>query len=210
MITSWALEIPLIKGRLFDERDTADSPRVTIIDDRMARDLWPGEDPVGKRLRMEVRAPRRRGSPWWALSARSKYTLEGDSRIAMYLADTQHSRRAMNIVLKSQTPPATLTATVRGVLKGFDPIFPSTTRTMEQRVGESLARRRFAVLLLTLFAIVALGLATIGIYGVMAYLVSQGTRELGIRLALGATPRGIAWLIGRQTALLRSSGSRSG
>jgi putative ABC transport system permease protein len=203
-----ALEIPLIKGRLFDERDTADSPRVAIIDDRMARDLWPGEDPVGKRLRTGGSSST---TPWitvvGVVGTVKQYTLEGDSRIAMYLADTQYPRRAMNIVLKSQTPPATLTAAVRGVFKGFDPDIPIyNVRTMEQRVAESLAGRRFAVQLLTLFAIVALGLATIGTYGVMAYLVSQGTRELGIRLALGATPRGIVWLIGRQTALIASVG----
>ncbi len=196
------LEIPLIKGRLFDERDTSDGPRVTIIDDRMARDLWPGEDPVGKRLRTGGSSST---TPWitviGVVGAVKQYTLEGDSRIAMYLADTQYPRRAMNVVLKSQTPPATLATAVRGVLKGFDPDLPIyNVRTMEQRVAESLARRRFAMQLLTLFAVVALGLATIGIYGVMAYLVNQGTRELGIRLALGATPAGIVWLVGRQTA----------
>ena len=73
-------------------------------------------------------------------------------------------------------------------------------------MAESLARRRFAMQLLALFALVALGLATIGIYGVTAYLVSHGTRELGIRLALGATPRGILWLIGRQTAVIAAVG----
>jgi predicted permease len=196
------LEIPLIKGRLFDERDTSDGPRVTIIDDRMARDLWPGEDPVGKRLRTGGSSST---TPWitviGVVGAVKQYTLEGDSRIAMYLADTQYPRRAMNVVLKSQTPPATLATAVRGVLKRFDPDLPIyNVRTMEQRVAESLARRRFAMQLLTLFAVVALGLATIGIYGVMAYLVNQGTRELGIRLALGATPAGIVWLVGRQTA----------
>ena len=196
------LEIPLIKGRLFDERDTSDGPRVTIIDDRMARDLWPGEDPVGKRLRTGGSSST---TPWitviGVVGAVKQYTLEGDSRIAMYLADTQYPRRAMNLVLKSQTPPATLATAVRNVLKGFDPDLPIyNVRTMEQRVAESLARRRFAMQLLTLFAGVALGLATIGIYGVMAYLVNQGTRELGIRLALGATPAGIVWLVGRQTA----------
>jgi predicted permease len=197
-----ALEIPLIKGRLFDERDTSDGPRVTIIDDRMARDLWPGEDPVGKRLRTGGSSST---TPWitvvGVVGAVKQYTLEGDSRIAMYLSDTQYPRRAMNLVLKSQTPPATLATAVRGVLRGFDPDLPIyNVRTMEQRVAESLARRRFAMQLLSLFAVVALGLATIGIYGVMAYLVNQGTRELGIRLALGATPAGIVWLVGRQTA----------
>ncbi len=95
------LEIPLIKGRLFDERDTSDGPRVTIIDDRMARDLWPGEDPVGKRLRTGGSSST---TPWitviGVVGAVKQYTLEGDSRIAMYLADTQYPRRAMNLVLR--------------------------------------------------------------------------------------------------------------
>jgi putative ABC transport system permease protein len=178
----------------------------------MARDLWPGEDPVGKRLRT---GGSNSTTPWitviGVVGSVKQYTLEGDSRIAMYLADTQYPRRAMNVVLKSQTAPATLTTAVRGVLKGLDPDLPIyNVRTMEDRVAESLARRRFAMQLLTLFALVALGLATIGIYGVMAYLVSQGTRELGIRLALGATPKGIVWLIGRQTAQIAAVGVAMG
>jgi ABC-type antimicrobial peptide transport system permease subunit len=132
-----------------------------------------------------------------------QYTLDADSRIAMYLPHSQNPTRAMNVVLKSEMAPATLTAAVRDVLRGLDPDLPMyNVRTMDARVAESLARRRFAMQLLTLFATVALGLATIGIYGVMAYLVSQGRRELGIRVALGATPRSILSLIARQTAAI--------
>jgi ABC-type antimicrobial peptide transport system permease subunit len=99
-------------------------------------------------------------------------------------------------VLRSQQDPETLTAAVRAELKAIDPDLPMyRVRTMEARVEESLARRRFAMLLLSVFAAVALGLAAIGVYGVMSYLVHQGTRELGIRLALGASPRGIMRLI---------------
>jgi ABC-type antimicrobial peptide transport system permease subunit len=117
----------------------------------------------------------------------------------------------MNLVLKSETAPERLTAAVRQALAAFDPDLPMYhVRTMSDRVGESLARRRFAMQLLALFAGVALALATIGIYGVMSYLVSQGTRELGIRLALGATPAAILWFIGRQTALLAAAGVACG
>ena len=168
----------------------------------MARDLWPGEDPIGKRMRTGGSSST---TPWITVigvaGAVKQYTLEGDSRIAMYLADTQYPRRAMNVVLKSQTPPATLATACVVCSRVSIRICRSTTcGPWSERVAESLARRRFAMQLLTLFAVVALGLATIGIYGVMAYLVSQGTRELGIRLALGATPAGIVWLVGRQTA----------
>jgi ABC-type antimicrobial peptide transport system permease subunit len=136
-----------------------------------------------------------------------QYTLDADSRIAMYLPHTQYPTRAMNVVLKSTTTPEALTGGVREVLRSFDPDLPIyNVRTMDDRVAESLARRRFAMQLLTLFALVALGLAVIGIYGVMAYLVSQGTRELGIRLALGATPRSIVWMIGRQTVAIATIG----
>jgi predicted permease len=196
-----AMEIPLVKGRLFDARDTGTTPRVAIVDQRMARDLWPTEDPIGKRIRTGALSST---TSWITVigivGSVKQYTLENDSRIAMYLADTQYPRRAMNLVLRSETSPEVLTASVRDVLRTFDPDLPIyNVRTMEDRVAASLARRRFAMQLLTLFAIVALGLATIGIYGVMAYLVSQGTRELGIRLALGATPGKIVWLIGQQT-----------
>ncbi len=203
-----AMGIPLLQGRLFDSRDTDLTPRVAVVDARMARDLWPGQDPIGKRIRT---GGLNSSTPWITVigvaGGVKQYTLDSDSRIAMYLSDTQYPRRAMNLVLKSEIPPGILAAAVRDVLQRFDPDLPLyNVRTMSDRVGESLARRRFAMQLLSLFAFVALLLAVIGIYGVMAYLVSQGTRELGIRLALGATPRAVVWLIGRQAATLAGLG----
>ncbi len=207
-----AMEIPLVKGRWFDERDTPSNPRVTIVDERMANDLWPGEDPIGKRLRTGGLTST---TPWITVigvAGRVKqYTLDGDSRIAMYLPETQFARRAMNVVLRSESSPAVLTAGVRSVIRELDPDLPIyNVRTMADRVDESLAERRFAMQLLTLFAAVALGLATIGIYGVIAYLVSQGTRELGIRLALGATPTAVVWLVARHTVVIAVVGVTSG
>ena len=207
-----AMEIPLVKGRWFDERDTPSNPRVTIVDERMANDLWPGDDPIGKRLRTGGLTST---TPWITVigvAGRVKqYTLDGDSRIAMYLPETQFARRAMNVVLRSESSPAVLTAGVRSVIRELDPDLPIyNVRTMADRVDESLAERRFAMQLLTLFAAVALGLATIGIYGVIAYLVSQGTRELGIRLALGATPTAVVWLVARHTVVIAVVGVTTG
>jgi predicted permease len=203
-----AMEIPLLKGRIFDERDTDANQQVMVIDDRMARDLWPGEDPIGKRVKLGGVSAK---APWitvvGVVGNIKQYTLDADSRIALYLADTQFPRRIMNIVVRSAAAPAILTAAVRDAVREFDPALPIyNVRTMDDRVGESLARRRFAMQLLSLFAVIALGLAAIGIYGVTAYLVSQGTRELGIRLALGATPRTILWMISRQTAVIAGAG----
>jgi predicted permease len=207
-----AMEIPLIAGRPFTEHDTRDTPRVTIVDERMAEDLWPGEDPIGQRVRTGGLTST---TPWITVigvAGRVKqYTLDSDSRIAMYLPHTQYPTRAMNVVLKSDVAPEGLTAAVREALGAFDPDLPMyNVRTMSERVVESLTRRRFAMQLLALFAGVALALATIGIYGVMSYLVNQGTRELGIRLALGATPATILWFIGKQTALLAVTGVACG
>jgi predicted permease len=193
------MEIPLVSGRLFDSRDTRTSMRVVLVDEHMAGLLWPGEDPVGKRIRMGGADST---APWitvvGVVGRVKQYTLDSDSRIATYHPHTQYPVRAMNVVVRS-SDPAGLTAAARQAIRAVDSSLPIYgVRTMEQRVDDSLASRRFSTLLLTIFAALAMGLATIGIYGVMTYLVGQGVRELGIRLALGATPRAVLLLIVEQ------------
>jgi predicted permease len=197
-----ALRIPLVAGRLFDDHDTRTGQRVVVVDEFMARQLWPNESAIGKRVRTGLAGST---APWLTVvgvvGRVKQYTLDADSRIAMYFPHTQFPARSMNIVVRADEAkdPAALTTAVRKELGALDADLPMyRVRTMEERVGESLARRRFAMLLLTLFAALALGLAVVGVYGVMAYLVSQGTRELGIRLALGASPHGILLLIVRR------------
>jgi predicted permease len=203
-----AMDIPLKAGRWFDDHDTRDNNRVAVIDERMARELWPNEDPLGKRVRTGGLTST---TPWitvvGVVGNVKQYALDADSRMAMYLAQTQYATRSMNLVLKSDASAAQLTTAVRAALAELDPDLPMyNVRTMDERVNDSLAQRRFAMQLLTLFAVVAMVLAIIGIYGVMSYLVSQGTRELGIRLALGATPGAVLWLVGRHSAAIAVTG----
>ena len=207
-----AMEIPLVAGRFFTDHDDKTVPGVVIVDEYMAQQLWPNQDPLGKRIHLGGITST---EPWITVvgivGRVKQYTLDSDSRIAFYLPQTQYPVRAMNVVLRTSGDPATLVSAVKQQIHELDSDLPLyNVRTMEQRLQESLARRRFSMLLLALFACMALALASIGTYGVMAYLVNQGTREIGIRMALGATQSGIVSLVVRKGMALALSGVAAG
>jgi predicted permease len=208
------MEIPLREGRLFGEQDTRTSERVVIVDDRFARQFWPGESAIGKRIRtggFDVTPD----TPWMTIVGVVGHvkqdSLDADSRIAYYRYHGQSPTRAMNVVVRSAADPSSLPSAVTQEIRQIDADLPIyKMQTMGTRVDASLAERRFAMLLLTLFAVLALGLAAVGVYGVMAYLVSQSRRELGIRLALGAAPRDLLWLVVRHGMVTAAIGMALG
>ncbi len=192
-----AMQIPLRRGRMFDDRDTYTSSKVVIIDQHMADELWPNQDPIGKRLRP---GGLHSDAPWrtvvGVVGTVKHESLDSQPRIALYLPHEQAPTRVMTVAVRSAADAAKLTAAVTSEIRGLDSDLPIySVRTMEQWVGESLARRRFSATMLGVFAGFAMALAIVGVYGVMAYMVSQGTREIGIRVALGATQTRILRLV---------------
>ena len=208
-----AMQIPLREGRLFNDHDVMDNPHVAVIDEYMGQQLWPGEDAIGKRFHNGGIDDKK--SPWITVVGIvgniKQYTLDSDSRIAFYLPHTQYATRTMNVVVRGVGSSSALVPAVRQQLHELDHDLPLyNVITMQQRVDLSLARRRFAMLLLAAFALISLTLAAIGIYGVLAYLVAQGTREIGIRMALGATRNSILALVVGRGLVLALAGVATG
>jgi predicted permease len=203
-----AMQIPLIRGRLFTENDSPTSPRVTVIDQYMADQFWPGQDPLGKRIRL---GPQSSDAPVvtvvGVVGRVKQYTLDADSRIALYLPHQQYPTRDLNVVVRTRGEPSSVAGAVTQAVHELDPNLPVyAVRSMRERVAASLARRRFAMTVLAFFAVVSLTLAALGTFAVIACLVNQGLREIGIRMALGANRLHILRMIVGRGMLLTTCG----
>jgi putative ABC transport system permease protein len=202
--------IPLLRGRVFDERDRAGSAQVAVISDIAARMYWSGEDSIGKRLCVDWAAD---GRPMWReivgiVGSTRHFGLEARQKAEIYIPHTQSPQQFMFLVVRSQ--PGGLSAAaaaIRREIAGLDPDLGGIgLRSMDEFIAVAESRRRFQVLLMGWFAGLAAVLAAIGIYGVMVNTVVRRTREIGLRLALGATPRDAMTMILSKGMLLAGTG----
>lgn len=198
------MEIPLRHGRLFSDFDTAKSQQTVIVDERFAERFWPHDNPIGKHVWFDSKKPM---TVVGDVRSVKQYGLDAESKIVTYFPDQQQPDNQMFLVLRTASDPGALSAAVIREIHAADPSAAVyQVRTMQDRLYDSPARQRFSTTMLGAFALFSLILAAVGVYGVMSYLVTQGTHDIGVRVALGAQRENVIQFVLQQGAALAAAG----
>jgi putative ABC transport system permease protein len=200
----------LLKGRFFNDRDDAGAPRVLIVNRAFADKFFPGEDVIGKRITPGAVSPGEKPSLHeivGVVGSAKLFAMDAAPEPIYYFPYKQLAWMPPPVILRTAVPPRMLESAVRGKVRALDPMVPIyEVRTMEELLSTEVTEPRFHTVLLSCFAGVALLLSMVGLYGVMAYSVTRRTREIGVRIALGASPPTVLSMVLKQALVLLAAG----